>query len=137
MNRTIKFRVWNGEHMLYPTFFGTDAYQSKGNITIGWTNQSYIDLGSIREEPYKPSEHCKLLQFTGLYDCEGNEIWEGDILEIWIENIKQDNVYTVEKLEELYFEMNRDDSYYRFTKVKVIGNIYEHPHLLNEKTETV
>ena len=121
MNRTIKFRVWNGKRMLYPDYFGSDAYGSQGQITIGWTNQSYIDLGSIRREPYEAWEGCTLMQFTGLYDCEGKEVWEGDVLEIWIENIKQDNRYTVEDLRELYFEMNRDDSYYRINQIKVLG----------------
>ena len=133
MNRTIKFRVWNGKRMLYPDYFGSDAYGSQGQITIGWTNQSYIDLGSIRREPYEAWEGCTLMQFTGLYDCEGKEIWEGDVLEIWIENIKQDNRYTVEDLRELYFEMNRDDSYYRINQIKVLGNLYEHPNSLNEE----
>ena len=82
MNVTIKFRVWNGKRMLYPDYFGSDAYGSQGQITIGWTNQSYIDLGSIRREPYEAWEGCTLMQFTGLYDCEGKEVWEGDVLEI-------------------------------------------------------
>ena len=79
--RQIKFRVWNGEKMLYPEFFGTDAFGSKGLITIGWSNQPYIDLGSIGKAPYEAREGCTLMQFTGLLDCEGKEVYEGDVLE--------------------------------------------------------
>ena len=50
---------------------------------------------------------------------------EFDNINIWIENIRQSNVYIVNSLEELYYEFNRDDSYYRLTQCKVIGNKFE------------
>lgn len=176
MDRTIKFRVWNGERMLYPEYFGSNAYGSQGQITIGWTNESYIDLGSIRQQPYEAWESCTLMQFTGLYDCEGKEVWEGDVLEYkeYYANIKwwssveeipiiaerteqqrQDfrierrevrfnngafclgytplekvcrNNILVEKLESgKQFNGDYEKKQWDF---KIIGNIYEHPSLL-------
>lgn len=125
MDRTIKFRAWDKgwKQIVYPDII-------HHNINLGFT--IYQAFKSSDGGVYFPlQENLILMQFTGIYDCEGKEIWEGDILEIWIENIKQDNLYTVDDMKELYFEMNRDDSYYRFNKVKVIGNVYEHPNLLN------
>lgn len=123
MNRTIKFRVWDIYYQkMTDSFFMFDI-----------RNGEYIYYDSYRDFEDGRYLSCKVMQFTGLYDCEGKEVWEGDVLEIWIENIKQDNRYTVEDLRELYFEMNRDDSYYRINQIKVLGNLYEHPNSLNEE----
>lgn len=142
MNRQIKFRAWDSvrkmmvsDFVIAPTCPNWSAhlvrdtpvelqnildnyYQSKGHIFGGvYTVLDWSDYYGI--------SNYEIMQFRGLYDCENKEVYEGDILEIWIENIKQDNLYTVQKLEELYFELNRNDSYHRFTQVKVIGNIFE------------
>lgn len=121
MNRTIKFRAWDGEKIIYEFIVAKPQYVNCLSIM---TDEEFAI------QTYNSVKEWKVMQFTGLYDREGKEVWEGDVLEIWIENIKQDNLYTVEKSEELYFEMNREDSYYRFTQVKVLGNIYENSNLL-------
>lgn len=74
-----------------------------------------------------------LLQYTGLRDKNGKEIYEGDLLKVNIGGDIQDDVYEVRSLEELYREFNRDDSYYTFTEVEIIGNIHENPELLTNK----
>ena len=150
MDRTIKFRVWNGGRMLYPEYFGSNAYGSQGQITIGWTNQSYIDLGSIRKEPYEAWEGCTLMQFTGLYDSEGKEIYERDIVNV---NLFGEQVtcvvlwrndfycyaylpieYAKESLEGWGDAFKSQLTYY--DEVTVLGNLYEHPNLLNNESNT-
>ena len=140
--RQIKFRVWNGERMLYPEFFGTDAFGSKGSITIGWSNQPYVDLGSIRKAPYEAREGCTLMQFTGLIDCEDKEIWENDLLsnnfgtdkEVVRQVIFQNGSWIMKRIKGKS-RLGEDIllGEYRVLNFKVIGNIYEHPNLLNNE----
>lgn len=72
-------------------------------------------------------------QFIGLYDCDGKEIFEGDILDF--------NGFTVEvRFVRGVFAFlangNLDDELYGDCRTdlfaKVIGNIYENPNILKE-----
>lgn len=60
--RQLKFRAWNGEQMVSP-----DYITRSGSV---WWKENII-----------PTYSNNIMQFTGLYDCDGKEIWEGDILE--------------------------------------------------------
>lgn len=71
-------------------------------------------------------------QFTGLLDKNDKEIYEGDILIVYIEGIKQNRPYIVKDLRWFYFDINQTDLYFRISKQEIIGNIYENPKLLRE-----
>ena len=86
-------------------------------------------------------ENIILMQSTGLYDKNGKETFEGDILEVtdkhsWLEVVS----YSQEKAMFVTEEINRefkvpesplyDLSDSTFLKFEVIGNIYENPELL-------
>lgn len=83
----------------------------------------------------------ELMQSTGLFDKNGKEVFEGDILEVtdkhsWLEVVS----YSQEKAMFVTEEINRefkvpesplyDLSDSTFLKTEVIGNIYENPELL-------
>ena len=89
------------------------------------TSNPYFTNGFM----YRRNE-IELMQWAGINDLEGLKVYEDDILEIWIDDIKQDNYYIVKDLRELYLEMNRDDSYYRISKIKIVGNKWENTELL-------
>ena len=61
MRRALKFRAWNGETMISPDYITRDGIAH-------WKENSI------------PTSSDKIMQFTGLHDKNGKEIYEGDIL---------------------------------------------------------
>lgn len=120
--REIKFRVWHADNneMLGPF----DLTQNP----IYWADKMRDGV---------------LMQYTGLKDVNGVEIYEGDILRVWV--TKTINfVATVDYLNGAFVIGSIPTGYgyhYRFssfhnnvgTRYEVIGNIYENKELLEEK----
>ena len=120
--RTIKFR---GKSILYDEWLYGDLVHSADNKRFGiLVNDKY----SYDECEVVPET---VGQFTGLYDCDGKEIFEGDILDF--------DEFTAEVrfvrgvfafLVNGYF----DDELYRDYRTdlfaKVIGNVHDNPELL-------
>ena len=119
--RIIKFRHFSEDCGKLVDVDYIDLLRNGFGIQIGQNSES------VRWE--YPPNGLQLQQFTGLYDMDGRDIYEGDILQYWIQHIEQDDLYTIYDMNDLYFEFNRGDSYYRFTSVKILGNIHENPEL--------
>lgn len=108
MNREIKFRAWSKE---------SNCFVQSG-VQF---NNTKMELEAVGVE---------LMQYTGLKDKNGKEIYEGDIIG-WdyfceSEKIRRTSVVNFEKG---CFECNDYDRP-DFVERKVIGNIYENPELL-------
>ena len=121
--REIKFRAWDGElkEMIRPEEVLSCSF-------IG-LNGEWLGLGDL----LKGEGGFELMQYTGLKDKNGVEVYEGDIISAYFDAIngKFLTTYTVEydEFHSLYPFANFDcyESPMNFT---VIGNRYENPELL-------
>lgn len=109
MTRAIKFRAWDGENMQWSfKVRAVDGMVTKYNMELDW----------------------KVMQFTGLTDKTGKEIYEGDLVEDKDGEVRE----IIWHLAGFYFrykdKKGRPDSYVDSRECKVVGNIYENPELL-------
>lgn len=117
--REIKFRAWTGGEMR------TDAHFciSEGVITTHEDDGACGDPECCGDRSYWDEEHEDwiLMQYTGLKDKNGKEIYEGDIV-----NRFYSDGEVIGKL-----EIKIPDCFYGERKdMEVIGNIHENPVLI-------
>ena len=78
---------------------------------------------------YYPIDSATVCQFTGLKDCEGNEIWEGDIVEFEAYDLYKGDVKTeavIEYISSGYVAVTDGIPYSLCTKcIKVVGNKFD------------
>jgi uncharacterized phage protein (TIGR01671 family) len=114
--RTIKFRAWNREANLWVE----DNYWFLDNDGVHFTRVRGND------------EDIVLMQFTGLTDKLGKEIYEGDIVKNQADAKRE--VKRTEYGEYKLFCGEHSNSFYKGwaegTEWEVVGNIYENPGLL-------
>lgn len=133
MNREIKFRMWHEGKMEQPAFKLDTARLLEGMAT---NPDAPVIIGLDTLIP-RMQERGVLMQYTGIKDKNGREIYEGDIVnhphffipEMSSEWIKEDDTFEV-KIPEFYaFVVDmKEGSNGQF--MEVIGNIYENPELL-------
>jgi len=119
--REIKFRVWDTieNKMLYP---------SENWIRIGLG-------GEIFEKEYQGfwrlSKTLKLMQFTGLKDKNGKEIYDGDIFR-GLHDFGPGGM--AERIGVVSFNIRKgyEWNYWDFSTIEVIGNIHKNPELLGK-----
>ena len=130
--REIKFRAWDEKNKRWYKDSDPDCVlEFDGSITqINVVGQYDGELFYSFDD----KEGLILVQYTGLKDKNGKEIYEGDI--IFHHHRKEEyRLQGVVRYEEqwagFYFAENRGMN--KNTKYEVLGNIYENPELLEKK----
>jgi uncharacterized phage protein (TIGR01671 family) len=127
MTRDIKFRAWDKiNSKMYTDKVEAMSFAKSGtpaNVSIGGFSQPLIAIG---DDP-----QLMLMQYTGLHDKNGKEIYEGDIVEF--EQWRDDKqYYTARQL--VQFDLGMFQIYgeplRNYQNIAVIGNINENPELL-------
>ncbi len=130
MTRQIKFRAWAEDwdthkmQMFYDVQCAYDTISCEGEVT---PHDQWDNFSSVLND-----EDAIVMQFTGLLDKNGKEIYEGDIVEYRYTPPEVKPSYSVFAVEwqewnPSWSVNNEPDAY------EVIGNIYEHPELLKTK----
>lgn len=150
--REIKLRLWDKteKEMIYLDKVGDRQHHTFGIRKDGSLDYYNLQNGSGGDEYI-------LMQFTGLYDKNGKEIYEGDIIKIYADN----GFYACEIIEKVIFKQGQYgieygdlhksfyplSDFYKPTKteyisnvgevvtesepmLEVIGDIYDNPELL-------
>lgn len=126
-NRIIKFRAWDG-------------------IRITTSGIMFNCSTSILQVP--DGSQMKLMQFTGLFDNSGKEIYEGDILKVEWQTPSTGGYFQMSdsycEHEEIlsvcwdydgFAYLKQDGKYFTLSRkgkhrIEIIGNIYDNPELL-------
>lgn len=116
-NREIKFRAW-------------DEYQKKMLDWIDITNPLKLTLSNLLNGLI---EHLKPMQYTGLYDKNGKEACEKDLIKSingMIGHIEYSEVHTAF----IVYTYNDDiaGEWLHNYEFEIIGNIYENPELIKQ-----
>lgn len=119
-SRIIKFRAWDRDKSeMVPVM---EFNFSQWLVECGTLLKEVVERNSFKNEP---TDRHVLMQFTGLTDGNGREIYERDILDFNGVVEFANGSFVLNGWEPLG-EMGVD-------KQAVIGNIYEKPELLKEK----
>jgi len=122
--RTIKFRAWDKKRKIMGWNFWLDSQDNS------------IQIFDEEKDTPLPPDDFEVMQFTGLTDRNGKEIYEGDIVRCFM-NGEEHSLNVIKWADYGYtmtdFEDESGERVLWFCEVEVIGNIWKNPDLINKK----
>lgn len=129
--RDIKFRAWlkkQNEMVYFPDYYFCYEY---GLLSFDVNDEhKYAGIANFPEEVEKEN----IMQFTGLKDKNGKDVYEGDI-------VNYNSCGFIHRIGEVFYingkyrcgipGLNVQDLAEHIHLTEIIGNIYENPELLN------
>ena len=122
--REIKFRAWHKGKKIMGKVLGIDILHKEIFFSNG--DVDYCEISNFK--------YIELMQYTGLKDKNGKEIYEGDIIKFL------NNIFEVIWCNEKASFMLKNKEYKEFLNfiyennngMEIVGNIYENPELIKE-----
>ncbi len=125
MDREIKFRIWDK--------FNKKMY-FQNEISVGILPEDFYVIENLNGKIIVQPESVILMQYTGLKDKEGKEIYEGDIVKV-SEHMNFNKFSGRKELVKFNLKTGRYDGIFYdlipYITHLIIGNIFENPELLD------
>jgi len=131
--REIKFRAWDKRKQ---KMWAVHTWSIPTLITLEWTEENYKKTDKCPQtETDDWQDKYILMQYTGLKDKNGKEIYEGDIVKFIYNSTPQQEIIGQVKWRDDYLAWEFGSYLIEPTPkktIEIIGNIYENPELLNK-----
>lgn len=137
MDRIIKFRAYikkdYHKELIGKILEVSSIHLKKNKVIIGYS----LSRSNYGNHSFN-YEDIELMQFIGLYDKNGKEIYEGDILQIDVDRayVKWNDRYGYFQLipiGDYYFDSDVIGQALEYLEAEVIGNIYDNKNLLEDE----
>jgi hypothetical protein len=138
--RPLKFRAWDKTEKKMTSV--TDiSFNDDGRVVVTVFQPTPKDKYYYR---LIEGENCILMQFVGLQDKHGKDVYEGDIIKAIAESTYNRNISVTAKVEiaengllaPFWIRVRWGEEWWIDTVVdgfEIIGNIYEHPELISQE----
>lgn len=152
--RPIKFRAWDENNRVMHHNFQWFKTGDAGNDWIVFSSDRHPhktnDAGLLFDDPFF-SQQLKIMQYTGLKDKNGTEIYEGDVVnfnkcgtrvdrdgraEDYHEKVRRQFVVEDIRAFNSFIEgQSANGGWWQAENLEVIGNVHENPELLGTSSE--
>lgn len=130
--REIKFRAW---HIEREKMFCVESLQLEDEYYVLNDGDIYSDAFSVKKSDIQ------LMQFIGIQDKSGREVYEGDIIQYGTPPTYQSSIFWSPQdfgfvtYNELLGEYTGLSFFTGYKNFKVIGNVHQNPELLEQNDE--